>query len=344
MTRSPNTDALLVTTPTNIAYLLDTHIEGYALCHKNTVTAFTDPRYSARRTATTRIISLPAAKAHAAFLELLQKKRIRTLGYEAGHVTVSRLAAMKKKTPRGVKLVPTFEEIEKRRAIKTPTEIRRMSRAGRITVRAFGSVLPSIRLGMTERHVAEMIRRAFFDYGADGLAFESIVVFGSSTRLPHAVPTGRRLKKGDTIQCDIGAKYAGYCADFSRVLVVGAASALQKKIHASVVRAHTIAAKMLRAGVQASSLDAASRNELQKDGLEHFFTHSLGHSLGRDIHEAPGIYAANTQKLKAGMTITIEPGVYTAKLGMRVEDTRLITPAGSRVLTPFTHKLIELPL
>ncbi len=142
---------------------------------------------------------------------------------------------------------------------------------------------------------------------------------------------------------DFGAVVDGYASDLTRTVVVGKATARQKKIYRIVRQAQKRGISSARAGIAARDLDAKARGYIARSGLGNYFQHGLGHGLGLEVHQLPGINSRSTEKLKAGMVVTIEPGIYLPRWGgVRIEDDVLITNGGCRVLTTAERNLLEL--
>ncbi|MEM4402523.1 MAG: M24 family metallopeptidase, partial [Candidatus Caldarchaeum sp.] len=180
-------------------------------------------------------------------------------------------------------------------------------------------------------------------HGGDGLAFESIVATGATTAMPHYEPQDREVQKGDFVLFDMGAKVDHYCADLTRTVVVGRATAEQKKIYKIVLEAQERAIKNLRAGLTSKQADAPARETIAKAGYKKNFGHGTGHGLGLDVHESPRLSPLGKDKLQAGNVVTIEPGIYLPGWGgVRIEDVAVVEEKGCRVLTKAPKKrLIE---
>lgn len=183
--------------------------------------------------------------------------------------------------------------------------------------------IPSVLKGsITEKQLAEKLRQWAVELGADGLSFDPIVAFGTNSSSPHHHPSSRKLSKGHVVQIDIGARVNGYCADQSCVFFTAKKTPLQKRVFAAVSEAKSASINAIKVGVTNHKLDQIARDILKEENLEQYFTHSLGHGVGLDIHEGVSLsLKAKKTKLLKGEIITIEPGVYIPeKFGMRLEE------------------------
>lgn len=241
------------------------------------------------------------------------------------------------------KLVPVAGLVETLRTVKDDAEIKAVERAVRLTDKAFEFILGKVRPGVTERELAWEIEKYIRTHGGDGLAFESIVATGATTAMPHYEPQDREVQKGDFVLFDMGARVDHYCADLTRTVVVGRASAEQKKIYKIVLEAQERAIANLRAGLTSKQADAPARETIAKAGYKKNFGHGTGHGLGLDIHEAPRLSPLGKDRLQAGNVVTIEPGIYLPGWGgVRIEDVAVVEEKGCRVLTRAPKKsLIE---
>ena len=179
--------------------------------------------------------------------------------------------------------------------------------------------------------------------GAFGPAFETIVAFGERSALPHARPSGRRLRKNELVVLDLGAILHHYCCDLTRTVYVGRAPARIRGWYQAVLEAQSAARHALRAGVTGSQVDEAARNVLRKHRLDRFFTHSTGHGLGLEVHEDPRLAAGQKQKLQTSNVVTLEPGVYVEGVGgIRIEDDAVVTLGEAQILTTAQRGFLEL--
>ncbi len=241
------------------------------------------------------------------------------------------------------KLVDIQNVIEEFRMIKSQEEINNIIKAQEITDLAFNEVLKDLKEGVSEIEIAAKIEYIFLKNGA-GLAFDSIVAFGENGASPHAHRTNRKLKDGDLITMDIGAKWNGYCADMTRTVGFGHLSQEQIDVYNIVLEAQTTAEDQIRAGMSGYEADKIARDIIAKYGYGDYFTHSLGHSVGVDIHERITLAPSSTNDIiKNGMVVTVEPGIYIPnKFGVRIEDTVLIKDNIANKLAKIDKKLIIL--
>lgn len=239
-------------------------------------------------------------------------------------------------------LVPCCGVAAKLRIVKSSAEIGAIERAQEITDKAFEEILPLIREGIAEYELAAKLEYAILSKGAK-LAFDSIVAFGENGSSPHAHRSDRRLKKGDFVTMDFGAKWQGYCSDMTRTVALGEITDMQRKAYQSVLAANIEGVAAVKAGVACKDIDAKIRKLLAKDGLDKFFVHSLGHGVGIDIHELPNLSPRSELTLQCGNVVTIEPGVYIeGAFGIRIEDMVVVEEGGCIDLTRSDKNLIIL--
>ena len=235
------------------------------------------------------------------------------------------------------------EELNALRAIKSDEEISRMQKAQEITDKTFCDVLPLLYEGMPERELAGKLEGLLFSNGGEGLAFSSIVAFGENTSKPHAHRSEKRLEKGMPVTMDFGAKYAGYCSDMTRTVFFGEPSEVVKNTYFLVKEAQEKALKGVKEGMNCRTCDAFARGFFKEKGVEQYFLHSLGHSLGIDIHEKPTFSPDCNALIRKGMVLSVEPGLYfDGKFGIRIEDVIYFGEKGVRNLTKSAKDMIIL--
>ena len=179
--------------------------------------------------------------------------------------------------------------------------------------------------------------------GAEAMSFETIVASGLRSALPHGKASSAPLPRRGFLTLDFGVILKGYCSDMTRTVYLGKPKTNERDTYQTVLEAQETAVAAVGSGVSCGEVDEAARSVLRKAGLAEAFTHSTGHGVGLEIHEAPRIGAGQTTKLLPGMVITIEPGVYLAgQFGIRIEDMVAVTRNGGQMLTPAPKALIEL--
>ncbi len=224
----------------------------------------------------------------------------------------------------GHTLVDCMPALEEAMIVKSEGELALIQAACGIAEQALSSLLPELKEGMEEREAAALLEYKMRGLGAEGTSFETIVAFGENGSVPHYETGARKLKFGDPVLIDFGCKVEGYCSDCTRTFLYGDDKAHEefKKIYEHVLSAHLLALENIQEGMTGREADAIARGYLEGKGLGKYFTHSLGHGVGLQIHEAPFVAPRSEAVLKDGMVFSDEPGVYMAgKLGIRIEDT-----------------------
>ncbi|SHK45249.1 M24 family metallopeptidase [Rhodothermus profundi] len=267
---------------------------------------------------------------------------VQRLLYQADHLTCAQLNAYQA-------LIPDIEWIGVENwlcdltAIKDETALSAIRRAQTITERVFEDILPLIRPGITEQELAAEIVYRHLRMGAERMAFEPIVASGPNSALPHARPTHRAFEPGDVILLDFGCHVDGYASDMTRTVVLGSPAQVVKDVYNIVRTAQEAALAIARAGITAAELDRAARSVIEEAGWGEYFTHSLGHGVGLQVHEWPRIASNNEQTLPAGVVVTIEPGIYLpGRFGIRLEDLIVLQAGGHENLTQLSRTLLVL--
>ncbi len=343
-------DALLATHLPNIRYLCGfTGSAAALIVAERGCILFTDGRYRTQAKAEVteaRIIIARKSPAVAA-AKWVAKQRRRSLpvsvGIEAESITVGmrdRLAAVLKGRAK-VRLRPAPELVERARMVKDAAEILRIRRAVELGASLFRIARKRIRPGVSEVEVAAAMEYEARCAGAEGMSFPTILASGPRSAIVHGRASTARIPRRGFVVCDFGVILAGYCSDRTRTVHVGRPSGEARQLYEAVLEAQQAAIEAVRPGVTAAEVDSAARHVLGKRKLARYFTHSTGHGLGLEIHEAPRLAMGQTQKLAPGMVITIEPGVYVpGKWGVRIEDVVVVTSSGCEVLTPTDKELV----
>jgi len=230
-------------------------------------------------------------------------------------------------------MIPVSGIIEKLRTRKTPEEIEKIHQAVLLNEQVFQEAYKSLRPGQTEKEIALKIETSMRRLGAEEPAFPAIVASGPNAALPHAVPTDRRIKEGETIIIDMGLKLDGYCSDMTRTVVLGKPAAKILEIIRLVRQAQLAAVKTLKAGILAKDADRAARKIISEAGYGKSFGHGLGHGVGLAVHETPSLNKRRRNKLQPGMVVTVEPGIYLPGWGgVRLENMVIIEDGGCTLL------------
>jgi Xaa-Pro aminopeptidase len=335
-------DALFVAFSPNLRYLTGfTGSNGGLLITPGSAILFTDPRYTiqaAEECLSERNGGLRIRIAKGPLLvevaAAIAKAGVKRIGYEPARMTCDALDALKARLPMRAALHPVSGWIEQLRMLKSPDEIDRIRRSVQINSRAFERAAARLKPGVTERDFAAELEYRMRRLGAEKPSFETIVASGARSALPHAQPTAAPLASGFVL-VDMGAFVDGYASDMTRTLHIGPPGAKARRAYKAVLEAQLAAIDAVRPGVVAYAPDRAARRVLKRYGLDRAFVHSTGHGLGLEIHEPPRIGKRDQTRLRAGMAITIEPGVYLEGWGgIRIEDTVLVTESGCEILTP----------
>ena len=340
-----NTGALLVTHLPNIRYLSGfTGSAGVLVVSGGNSILFTDGRYrqQAKDEASASKVVIANSSALAAAAKWIAARKLRVIGIETEHMTVSMRSALRRMLPAGTRLRETRSEVESIRMVKDGEELQRIREAARLGSSLVDTALQAIRPGVTEIEVAAEMEYDARQKGAEAMSFDTIVASGVRSALPHGRASSAHVDRGFVV-LDFGVILAGYCSDKTRTVYVGKPTARDRQMYEAVREAQQAAIDTVKAGITAGEVDSAARSVLRRAKLDKHFTHSTGHGVGLEIHEPPRIGSNQTEPLRAGMVITIEPGVYVAgEGGVRIEDMVIVTEKGCEVLWPATKDLITL--
>jgi len=236
------------------------------------------------------------------------------------------------------KLVALTGALSSMRACKDADEIEAIRRAIRLAEAVFQKVRPTIAPGMTESQIAARISFEIQSAGAEAAAFAPIVAVGTNAALPHHTPGSRAVTRSDCILVDWGARLHWYVSDLTRTFWLGSIPPAFERVYAAVRQAHDLAIEVLRPGVKGSAVDKAARDFIHKSGFGKHFNHALGHGIGLDVHEGPRLGKRSDDRLKPGMVVTIEPGIYDPAIGgVRIESDVLITESGCERLSSLPY-------
>jgi Xaa-Pro aminopeptidase len=335
-------DAILITTLPNIRYLTGfTGSNAFLLLNGESEILYTDPRYTiqAAQETSCKVVTIQGSTLIGVG-KALRRLKPRRLGFERNHIPFHIHDCLRAELPMGSEFKPVADLVERRRMVKSEAEIALIRKAVKTNSLAFQRALARVKVGHPESDLAAEIDYQMRKLGAEGPSFETIVASGPRAALPHARPTRDPIQGDQLLLIDMGATQDGYTSDMTRTVFVGSASPKWKKRYRAVLEAQLASIAAIRAGVTASKVDQAGRKVLKSYGLDRAFTHSTGHGLGLEIHEAPRLGKKDRTVLEAGMVVTVEPGIYLeGEGGIRIEDTVLVTAAGCEVLTPSPKEL-----
>ena len=329
-------DALLITNPLNLRYLTGfTGGSGCLLLKPDGDTIMSDPRFTLQieeecpgLEAVIRPRNVPTSKTLA---KLLGKTG--TLGIEAESVSIAQQERLFQHLAHW-ESVPTKSVVEELRQIKDKDELLRIRRAIDVAGEAFLYVRSQLKPSMSEIDICIMLEHQIRLLGAGDRSFPSIIGAGARAALPHAHPTGQTLAEQSHLLFDWGAVVDGYMCDLTRVLIFTPKNKKLRTVYETVLMAQQAAIAAVKPGKTCEEIDKIARDIITESGYGKHFGHGLGHAIGMQVHENPRFSPGNKTVLKAGMVLTVEPGIYLKGWGgVRIEDDVLVTKTGYEVLS-----------
>ncbi|MDE6442196.1 MAG: aminopeptidase P family protein [Clostridia bacterium] len=310
---------------------------GYVVSDKNGNTFYTDSRYIEGAQLALSGSEIAVKQFKAPLIDLLSE-------YKEVAIPVGRTlySDYQKLIEAGLEVKDSLPAFTTAMSVKEVYELEFIRKACDITDRAFQALLELIKEGMTENDVAALLEYLMRKFGASGTSFETIVAFGENSSVPHHETGFRKLKYGDIILIDFGCKYGGYCSDCTRTFLFGDDGQHEefKSAYEKVLTAHMLVKDKVTCGMTGKQADAIARDYLKEFDLDKYFTHSLGHGIGINIHEYPFVSPRSEDKLLNGMVFSDEPGVYfEGKFGIRIEDTITLDKGRIISLTDSDKKL-----
>jgi Xaa-Pro aminopeptidase len=338
-------DAIVISQPENRRYLSGfTGSAGWLIITQDRALLVTDFRYfvQAERQAPRFELVKIKEKFPTTVTGELADLGIRRLGFESQHLTVDEFHTLSEATE-NVEWVPLRDTVETIRGIKDKDEIEALRRSAALTDAAFAHMAEVLRPGMTEQEAAWAIESYMRTHGASKVAFDLIVAAGPNGAMPHARTGDHAIQPGEPIVIDIGCVVDGYCSDMTRTICLGEPGAKYLEVWGLVLQAQEAALAGIRAGVHGADADALARDPIRNAGYGEQFGHGLGHGVGLVVHEKPRASWLSEDTFAAGMSLTVEPGIYLpGEFGVRIEDLVIIDDHGVEVLsntpkTPVLH-------
>ena len=334
-------DAVLMANPANIYYYTGFYgDDSKLLVCQDYLALLTDGRYTEQANKECPDVPLLVQSAsNGPWYKLLAQacndNNIKKLTFEGDYVTFSEYKIMSENLP-NTELSDSGSVISQARLIKDENEIKLLQEVAAIGDKVLESVEKYFKPGITEKELAREIDYAFMALGCEGLSFPTIVAAGENGAKPHAKPSEYQFKAGDFVTIDMGGRYKGYCGDMTRTVVIGFADDKHKELYDLVLAAQDYAEKNIRPGMTGGEADALARKILTDAGYGEYFSHSLGHGVGLEIHEAPTLRPNDNYALQVGNIVTIEPGLYISGFGgLRIENTVLLTENGAVPLNKY---------
>ncbi len=339
-------EAFLIVSQANRKYFTDfDSSDGYLIITRSSSVFITDGRYIEAAQAKIKNCDevIPLGKAKETLPSVIKKLGVNMIYTEAENLSVAALRSLRETLEVPVKAEKTDAAVSSLRREKAEYEKERIIKAQRIAEAAFEHILTFIKPGVTEKEIRLELEFFMLRNGADGLSFETIAISGRNTSMPHGVPTDKKIESGDFITMDYGALADGYHSDMTRTVAVGSVTDKMALVYNTVLGAQQACLDILAPGLPCADADKAARDYIENAGFGKYFTHTTGHGVGIDIHEAPTLSAVSTQILSCGDIVTDEPGIYIpGEFGVRIEDMVFITETGSENLTKCEKSLIIL--
>ena len=331
--------AMLVSNPHDVRYLSGfTGEDSWLLFGRDWARLITDARFAeqAERECGDIEVAIRTGRLPEAAVEGVKRHRVRRLAFQSVHMTVHVRDALAALMPR-VRLVGVENVVRALRAVKTDREVRAIRKAVRVAEAAFTELISGgakAFVGQTERAVAARLDYLMCAAGASGTAFPTILAAGAHASQCHYQPASAVIRADQAVLIDWGARVEGYCSDLTRVVFTGRIPPRIGELYDVVLRAQSAGIAKIRPGVACKNVDAAARDVITAAGYGKEFRHSLGHGIGLVVHEGPGLARTETCRLRSGMVVTVEPGIYLPRIGgVRIEDDVLVTPKGRRRLS-----------
>lgn len=340
-------DCVLITSDVNRRYFTGMKSSaGTVIAFRNKAYLIIDFRYieKARETVVSAEV-IEQKNIYNQINEIIKNHLAKNIAVESETMTLKQLGTLKKHI-KNVEFIDTdilSNAINTLRMIKDSFEIDCIKKAQEIAETAFDGILGFIKEGVTEREIAIELERLMMLNGSEGVSFETIVLSGANTSMPHGVPSDKKVCNGEFVLMDYGAVWNGYHSDMTRTVCVGEPTEEMRKVYDIVLTAQTAAIESAKAGIKGQDLDLIARSIIDEAGYGEYFGHSLGHGVGLEIHELPLAAKSYDRLLNENEVVTVEPGIYIAgKFGVRIEDFVVLHKNSCINLTKCAKNIISL--
>ncbi len=340
--RAKHIDAVLITKLKNITYLSGfTGTYANLLISQNDCCLVTDFRYIAQ--ASMQAPSCKIVEFRGNLLKklyrILKSDGLKRVGLECEWISYEYYMNCKD-TFKDIEIVTVKDIVESLRLIKDEHEMRNIKRAAELADKALSYILQYIRPGMSEYEIAAELEYNIRKNGGSGVSFDVIAASGERAAHPHGIASSKRLKTGEPLILDFGAVFNGYCSDITRTVFIGKPDDEMLRIYGIVLDAQAKGLEWAVAGKSGKEIDSIVRKVITDAGYGSYFGHGTGHGVGLEVHENPRLSRSGGLRMKDGMVVTVEPGIYlNNKGGVRIEDMIAINGDQPVVLTSSTKAL-----
>lgn len=279
---------------------------------------------------------------HNHIAKLIEKHNAKSIVFEDETISFATYKAIKEVMP-SIDLIELGDRLMRERNRKDMKEIEYMKKANDIAEKSFIELLNFVEAGKTEKELTAQFEYIMAKNGSDGISFDTILLTGTHTSMPHGVPSDRKIENGDFVLFDFGATYKGYHSDMTRTVAVKSATDEMRECYELVLKAQMAGIQALEVGVKCADVYQAAYDVLAEKNMAQYFRHGLGHGVGLEIHEGFNASPRSKDTYEIGNVTSIEPGIYIPdKFGIRIEDVCYLSPRGRENISKITKELIIL--
>lgn len=339
-------DGMFISNPQDVQYVSNHKgNEAFVIITLNNKYLITDPRYVEQASYESPDFEIVNWNRKNMLMSIVNKividEKVKRLGFEAEYITYSQFTEMFDLIE--VEITPVIDIVRKIREIKTDEEIKYLREACEITGRAFKLLLDDIKAGISEIELSAKAGYYMRMEGGDAISAENIILSGNRTSLLMDKPSKKKIEKGDFILINIGAKYNGYCCDFSRTVVLGKPKEEQVKMYETIIKAYDEMMKTIKHGISGVEPYLSLKKVMDESKYKNYFYSGIGHGVGLFLYEEPFLGPVSKSILKARNVMTVEPGIYIPGWGgMRIEDQILVKENGYEYLANITREMISI--